>query len=141
MDTSDNFYHKCIVNYPLSYGNQKPSENFFLKFDIIIKNNMDIQENIPFTLLSKVPLIIHDNENPLDIGLPIDELYYFDSHFYTTYTKFAKKIDYTTETLFSKETKNLIYFDEMSQITKIDKSLSLENPNVIGSFIIQISTI
>ena len=46
---------------------------------------------------------------------------------------------YITESFNSKKAKSLLYFDEMNEITKIDKSLSLENPNIIGSFKIKLS--
>ena len=138
-DVSHNIYHKCLINYPLSSGNRIPKEEFTLKFDIIIKNNSYIRENIKFILFYKHPVIIHEKEEPLNIGLPTDEFYYFDTAFYTTYQKNIKQIDYITESFNSKKTKSLLYFDEMNEITKIDKSLSLENPNIIGSFKIKLS--
>ena len=61
--------------------------------------------------------------------------------FYAAYQKNIKQIDYIyiTESFNSKKAKSLLYFDEMNEITKIDKSLSLENPNIIGSFKIKLS--
>jgi len=125
---------KCFINYKFK---KSYTTNHQIKIHLK-KNNSEMQEQrIPLIIKFKEPVVNHSLDNPFDFPNELQELiYFYDKDNVTSYRKYAKIIEYKTDSLFSEETIKSHYLEDYEDSSKTIEDF---NETMIGSFRICLS--
>ena len=125
---------KCFINYKFK---KSYKTNHQIKIHLK-KNNSEMQEQrIPLIIKFKEPVVNHSLDNPFYFSNELQELvYFYDKDNVTSYRKYAKIIEYKTDSLFSEETIKSHYLEDYEDSSKTIEDF---NETMIGSFRICLS--
>jgi len=139
LEEAKNGTYFCLINYPITTNNEN---DYILRFQLSLKNNVKAKETIHFSVAMKEPLIDHDNlENPIsfDDDFPVKKFRcFYSTDEITDYGKYLKLIDYTTKGGYIDDTEiNAIYLDDFldSRKTRNDNNIG----KLLGFYRIMVS--
>lgn len=139
LEESKNGTFFCIINYSITTNNEN---DYILKFKLSLKNSVETNNTIHFSVAMKEPLINHDKlKNPItfDNDFSVNKFRcFYSTDEITDYGKYIKLIKYTTKGGFIDDTQiNATYLDDYldSRKTRSDERIG----QLLGFYRIMVS--